>query len=92
MAACLCQQKCVITETMSRPKTLTQPHFKVAPKRKFVINIGTSMKVGQTNSVSDHSEQYFNLIDTALSYSADQAKKNAIDDFVKSAKRKGYWD
>jgi|TARA_R110000851_G_scaffold331385_2_gene505449 hypothetical protein len=77
---------------MSRPKTLIQPHFKIAPLRKFVINRGTSMKVGQTNSVSDHSEQYFNLIDAALSYSADQIKKNAIDDFVKSAKRKGYWD
>ena len=92
MAACLCQQKCVITETMSRPKTLIQPHFKVSRLRKFVINRGTSIKIGRTNSVSDHSQQYFNLINGALSYGIDQAKKNAIDDFIKSAKRKGYWD
>lgn len=77
---------------MSRPKTLIQPHFKVSGIKKFVLHAGSKLKIGQTNSVSTHSEQYFSLIQSAVGGKINQLKKNAIDDFVKNAQRKGYWD
>ena len=69
-------------------KTIYQPNFKVGTK-KFTVNQGTKFTIGKTSTLDKDVEAYLNYMGSNTCRTA--SKEQALDTFVKSAKKHDYW-